>query len=247
MSRNPDPLSGRYDRLYGRRSGPATVVRLQGWPRHRNEAVLYLADGGGRLLEIGCGEGALLSTLAASFGEAVGIELSRMRAEQAKENLAHMPNCRVLDEPLERLPALIEEPFDCIVWADVIEHVVDVIGAMRLIANMSRPRTQLITVTPNAAYLLHRLRSLLGHAPNTSLPSHRNAGFAANPGDTVLLDGGHLHYFSFQQVEMLYEMAGFRPTRRLGFGGRLSRLRNVWPTLLSGAVCVSGIYQGVGS
>jgi len=246
MSENPDPLADRYDRLYGRQSGHAAVVRVQGWPRHRNEAVVHLVEGGGRLLEIGCGGGALLSTLGASFGEAVGIGPSRMRAEQARKNLAGMPNCRIVGEPLERLPALIEESFDCIVWADVIEHVVDVVGAMRLIASMSRPGTQLITVTPNAAYLFQRLRSLLGHAPNTSLPSHRNEGFAATPSGTVLLDGGHLHYFTFRQVVMLYEIAGFRPTRRLGFGRRLSRLRNVWPTLLSGAACVSGIYQGAG-
>jgi hypothetical protein len=60
----------------------------------------------------------------------------------------------------------------------------------------------------------------------------------------VLFDGRHLHYFTYRQVEILYRLAGFRVERRLGLGTRLSRLRNIWPSLLSSVVCLSGIYEG---
>jgi 2-polyprenyl-3-methyl-5-hydroxy-6-metoxy-1,4-benzoquinol methylase len=239
-----DPLSSKYDQLYQGGGERIQALELNGWPRHRNEAVLQLARREGRLLEIGCGEGALLAALAPGFEEAVGTELSATRARRAKRNLACLGNCRVVGDPLERLPEVIGGTFDCIVWTDVIEHVVDVIEAMRVMARLSREGTQLITVTPNAAYLPQRLRVMLGRSLNTSLPRHRNEGFAQPLTETLLLDGGHLHYFTFRQVEMLYEMAGYGPTRRLGYGRRLSRLRDLWPTLLSGAVCVSGIYEG---
>jgi hypothetical protein len=85
---------------------------------------------------------------------------------------------------------------------------------------------------------------LLGKAPNTALPWYPNEGFGKNPADTVMLDAGHLHYFTFRQVEILYRIAGFRPTQRLGIGARWGRLRNQWPTLLSGQVCVAGEYTG---
>jgi hypothetical protein len=62
--------------------------------------------------------------------------------------------------------------------------------------------------------------------------------------ETILLDLGHLHYFTFRQVEILYRLAGFRPERRLGIGKPFGRLRNLWPTLLNGQVCVSGTFQG---
>ncbi|MBK8905043.1 MAG: hypothetical protein IPM53_27935 [Anaerolineaceae bacterium] len=47
------------------------------------------------------------------------------------------------------------------------------------------------------------------------------------------------------KVEILYQIAGFEPEQRLGVGHNLTRLRNWWPTLLSGLVCISGTFQGV--
>lgn len=88
------------------------------------------------------------------------------------------------------------------------------------------------------------MRILRGKAPNTALPWYPNEGFSTNPPETHMLDAGHLHYFTYRQVEILYRIAGFTPTRRLGIGTRWSRLRNWWPTLLSGQVCVSGEYHG---
>ena len=46
----------------------------------------------------------------------------------------------------------MESSFDCIIWAAVIEHIVDVIAAMHILASFSRPGTQPVTVTPNVAF-----------------------------------------------------------------------------------------------
>ncbi len=158
--------------------------------------------------------------------------------------MAHLPHCTVLNLAIEEILDTAEAPFDCIVWADVIEHVADVIGVMHMLAQLSHTNTQLITSTPNIGYLPHRLRILRGKAPNTALPLYPNEGFAQDPTQTILLDAGHYHYFTFRQLEILYGIAGFVPERRLGFGRRFSRLRNRWPTLLSGAVCLVGTYHG---
>lgn len=257
MDSNTDDLQIKYNRLHqrkdqsGQKSSSAAPkieiqpIRLEGWPVNRNQVLVYLARPGGRFLEIGCGTGSVLATLADQFDELVGIELSTVRADMARQGLARFSNCHVYNEPLEQLPQLFDTPFDCIVWADVLEHIVDVIEAMHTLARLSRPGTQLVTVTPNVAYLGQRLRLMLGKGPNTSLPLHKNEGFTIDPSQTVLHDGGHLHYFTFRQVELLYTLAGFQPELRLGIGSRLSRLRNYWATLLSGAVCVSGTFQGV--
>ncbi len=217
-------------------------VRVDGWPADRKQALVYLARPGGRLLEIGCGQGEVLAALAPHFDEVVGTELSSVRAARTRLALAPLDNVRILSEPLENLPDTAVAPFDCIVWADVIEHVVDVIAAMRILARLSHPGTQLITVTPNVAFLPQRISLLRGRAPNTAIPWMPNEGFLPNPAETPMLDGGHLHYFTFRQVEILYQIAGFRPDLRLGIGSRFIRLRNWWPTLLSGLICVSGTY-----
>lgn len=240
-------LAQSYDAIYASDAagGALEPLVVRGWPVHRNEALVYLARPGGRLLEIGSGVGSVLLTLAPRYTEVVGTELSPVRAEAARARLAHLANVRIHTGDLASLAAAEREPFDAIVWADVIEHVDDVIGAMKTLARLSRPGTQLVTVTPNVAYLMQRVRALRGRAPNTSLPHHGNEGFTADPAHTVLLDGGHFHYFTFRQLELLYRVAGFEPEVRLGFGSRLSRLRNRRPTLLSGAVCVAGTYRPV--
>lgn len=219
-------------------------VRVEGWPTDRWQALVHVARPGGRLLEIGCGRGQVLATLAPYFDEVVGAELSPIRAERARRGLAHLPNCRILTLPLEDLDETVAPPFDCILWADVIEHIIDVIGAMHILANLSRLGTQLVTVTDNISFLPQRLRLLLGRAPTTAWAAYPNVGFAENPAQTILLDLGHLHYFTFRQIEILYRIAGFRPEHRLGIRGkRLGRLANLWPTLLSGQICVSGTFQ----
>lgn len=246
MSTDADKvLAAKYDELYqfDAFSDKVEPIEVNRWPKDRYQALVYLARPGGRLLEVGCGRGEVLLSLAPYFDEVVGVELSAIRADRTRRQLAQLPNCRIVNEPLDRLAATVNPPFDCIIWGDVLEHVVEVIGAMRTLASLSRPGTQLVTVTPNIAFLPLRLRLLFGRAPTTTAACP-NEGFYINPHQTVLHDGGHLHYFTFRQVEILYRLGGFRPERRLGFASRFSRLRNYWPTLLSGSVCVSGTFQG---
>jgi SAM-dependent methyltransferase len=239
-------LSDKYNEIYRATNFPATPLaplRVDGWPANLQQALVFMARPGGRLLEIGCGGGEVLATLAPHFAQLVGIDFSIAQVERARRNLGHLSNCDVLNLSLEELPNLRLAPFDCIVWADVIEHIVDVISALKIIADLSRPGTQLVTVTPNVAVLPNRLRLLLGRAPTTS-SRYRDEGFAHDPQHTVLHDTGHLHYFTFRQVETLYRLAGFVPQRRLGCATHFSRWRNLWPSLLSISVCVSGEFKG---
>ena len=188
-----------------------TLTQWGGWPKNRNGAMVYLARPGGRLLEIGSGAGSVVATLAPQYDMALGTELSAVRTESAQTRWQQIPNLSFRQTTLENLAEQETEPFDCIIWADVIEHVVDIIGTMKTIAKLSRPGAQLVTVTPNIAYLPRRWRALQGYAPATSSLFDRNEGFLADhPERTSLRDGGHLHYITFRQLELLYQMSGFR-------------------------------------
>lgn len=248
-------MQEKYDQLYGGEAVGAdeksdaihlVPVRPSDKPDNRKQALVQMARPGGRLLEIGCGTGDVLASLAHQYDEVVGTELSAVRAKRTQLALSHLPHCRIVHEPLETMVDLFDAPFDSIIWADVIEHIADVVGAMHILAKLSKPGTQLVTVTPNVAFLPQRLNVLRGRAPNTAIPAYPNEGFTQNPNQTKLLDHGHLHYFTFRQIEILYQIAGFRSDQRLAVGARFYRLRSWWPTLLSGLVCVSGTYQNKG-
>ena len=232
--RRRDALREAYDAVYSR-GAQEVRIRESGWPRNRYEAVLRLAPRGRRVLDVGCGDGDVLAALAPRFEFLAGVELSPNRAENARARLsacgAHFDIAQV---NLEHGLPYDDCTFDCIVWADVVEHVVDVFGSMREVARALAPGGRLVTITPNIAGIRKRLTLLTGRFPSTSAASE---GIAVRPGE--LFDGGHLHYFTFSSIEALYRRAGVEPERSMGFG-RFGRLHDFRPTLLSGEVAVVG-------
>jgi len=197
-----------------------------------------LCAGGGSLLELGSGDGLLLHNLADRYDRLVGIDFVERRVQAVRSELERhglADRVELVTHPVDDcLPEkLAGERFDCIVWADVIEHVVDVLAVFRDIARLAKPGGFLVTVTPNVASLKRRLALVRGRFPSTS---GSDEGFEVPEGE--MFDGGHVHYFTFRAVERLHREHGFdADVTRLGFG-RFGRLHNVWSTLLSGGVAV---------
>jgi SAM-dependent methyltransferase len=73
-----------------------------------------------RVLEIGCGMGANLVTLAETGAEVVGVEGSMSRAKAARVRTSHQPNVTVYAGDVAKLPALA--PFDLVVMVGVLEY-----------------------------------------------------------------------------------------------------------------------------
>ena len=206
------------------------------FPRHRNEALITLAGSGKRVLEIGCGDGNVLYNLRKNFNKLYGVEISSRRADKLQE--ASENNDLKLNISVGNIEAGLDFPdgyFDVVIWADVIEHIVDVWSAMAEIKRLLASEGKLVTCTPNIAEFRRRITLLFGRFPSTS---GRNEGLSVRPGE--LFDGGHLHYFTFSSLSKLYLKYGIKPDKFLGFGN-LGRFHNLHPPLLSGAVCISGV------
>jgi len=226
-----------YDEVYRREPEGFGKLNLDRWPRNRWEALVHaFPPGAGRVLEIGCGNGIVLYHVADRCRELAGIEIAVNRCRVARKNLSH------LEKPVEIIPGNIERgidkadgSFDVIMWADVIEHVVDLFAAMREVHRLLAPGGTLLTATPNVAYLPRRLQLLRGRFPGTSAAGE---GFRVRPGE--MYDGGHLHYFTCGSLKRLYRHFGLQVVRTVGFGRVLGRLRNLWPSLLSGSALVVG-------
>lgn len=103
---------------------PQTAEFWRRFGRHRPDV------GGRKILDIGCGRGALCRELANQGADVIGIDLDKSRIAWAERNT---PSVRFLAAPLSEID---EGPFDLIVCKDTMEHVVDVPGLLREV----RPR-----------------------------------------------------------------------------------------------------------
>jgi methionine biosynthesis protein MetW len=171
--------------------------------------VLARRYAGGTLLDVGCGDGTLAALVSGSFDTLHGIELVRGAAQRAAGRgvVALVAN---LDR--DGLPYR-DRSVNLVTCLDVVEHVLNPRRLVTEIARILRPGGHCILATPNIRYwrYLRRL-AVAGHFPHTS-------------GDTEGYDGGHLHYFTFRDVEELLRSARLRPIARAAtYGGRGRRL-----------------------
>lgn len=226
-----------YDTVYESETLGIQPLDINRWPRNRWDALIHSCpDKVGNLLEIGCGNGVVLHHVAERCDTLTGVEFSSKRCELSRANL------KGIDTPIEIVHGNIEEgidkpdgSYDVVLWADVIEHVIDVFAAMREVSRLLAPGGTLVTSTPNIAYVRYRVALLLGKFPGTAA---KDEGFAVRPGE--MYDGGHLHYFTVATLKRLYRMNGIEPTQVVGVG-RLGKFHNLWPSLFSGTAQVMGI------
>lgn len=113
------------------------------------------------ILDIGCGEGSLLKTLAQAHPRArlAGAELAASALDLARRNLPEA-DLAVLDVERGALP----RAFDLVVCSDVVEHIADDAAALRHMAAMTNPGGHLVVAT-----LQGRMRAFekgVGHVRN---------------------------------------------------------------------------------
>ena len=123
-------------------------------PSHRAELdflQMYLSDRpGGRLLEVGCGDGWLLSLLAARGWQTEGLDFDPRAVEAARSRGLEV-----------RLGPIGEQGypdggFDAVVMVHVLEHVPDPLELLQACHRVLRPGGSLVIITPNVDGFGHR-------------------------------------------------------------------------------------------
>jgi methionine biosynthesis protein MetW len=182
----------------------------------RQETALRLVERGERLLDVGCGRGAVAAALSTRFDEVHGVD-----GDEESLAVADRRGIRTALVDLDAQPLPYSDgTFDAALCLEVVEHVRDPRLLALELARVLRPGGRLYLSTPNIRFAGY-LRTLVlgGRFPLTS-------------GDAAGFQGGHVHFFTFADVEALLTAAGFvavehygvtTPRRRRSFLYRAAR------------------------
>ncbi|HXH23907.1 MAG TPA: class I SAM-dependent methyltransferase [Vicinamibacterales bacterium] len=191
---------------------PLKYTTLNLDPDESHALVLALVPPGRKVLDIGCATGYLSDALAARGCRVVGVEIDPRAAAVARQR-----GLDVRVGPLAQVMNRSEQgTFDCLVFADVLEHVVDprtfLQGALRFL----RPHGVVVVSVPNVAHWSVRLALCRGQFDYTP---------------TGLLDETHLRFFTADSLERLLAGCGLTVVERrysVGSGTYWRTSRWIW-------------------
>ncbi len=150
----------------------------------------------GRLLELGCGLGHLLSLLNDRF-RTVGADIAPYAAEQTRRNA---PGCSALVASADALEVFADCSFDVVIALHLVEHLADPARALAQTQRILAEGGLLLLATPNPVYALRPLKH-----PD-QIP------------DAIAKDPTHINVHPPEVWRRWAEQAGFRILRQFGDG-----------------------------
>lgn len=172
-------------------------ARAYGYESSRPDVREHVPSAARRVLDLGCSSGALGAELKRErHAHVVGVEIDPGYASEAQARLD-----RVVVSDVESFLAAEagEEEFDCVIAADVLEHLVDPWTALRRATGLLRPGGTAVVSVPN---VLH-WRGLARLVWTCRWPRD----------DAGPFDRTHLRWFTGTDVTELLEQAGLQPLR----------------------------------
>jgi methionine biosynthesis protein MetW len=164
------------------------AARAAAYESERGEIVGLVPGGVRRVLDLGCSTGWLAAALKARGEvEVVGIEREPAYAAEARTRCD-----RVIEGDVEDVPPGLGR-FDCLVAADVLEHLVDPWSALDAYVAMLDPGCRAIVSLPNVAHWTTFARLARGSWPRLPEGIH---------------DATHLRWFTLRDAIELCEGAG---------------------------------------
>jgi methionine biosynthesis protein MetW len=164
----------------------------------RQDILRLIPEGVTRVLDVGCSVGTLGQAIRERDGaEVVGVEVDEDMAAQARGRLDAVHVADVEDATL--IGRLGDTPFDCIVLADLLEHLVDPWTVLRRFTERLAPNGVVVASLPNIRHYT-TIRTLLfqGYWP------YRDRG---------IHDRTHLRFFTLRNVHELFDSAGLKITK----------------------------------
>jgi 2-polyprenyl-3-methyl-5-hydroxy-6-metoxy-1,4-benzoquinol methylase len=150
----PSVRPGRDERARGRVRRHFDRIARHGMPARRRYRYYYedlyglirdQVEPGSTVLDLGCGDGALLASLQPSFG--VGVDFSLTAIQQAR---SHHPDLEFVCADVERLP--VGGTFDYVIVSNVVGYLIDVQEFFRNLSRVTHPASRVIVAYYNFAW-----------------------------------------------------------------------------------------------
>lgn len=174
------------------------AVRAGAYENPRPDVQRMVPAGARRILDLGCSSGALGAGLKARSAdvEVVGVELDPVYAERARGRLdrVEVADLEATLATPEDARALVGDGYDCVVAADVLEHLREPWTALSSAVALLRPGGAVVVSLPNVRYW-ETFWTLARHG---TWP-RREAG---------IFDATHLRWFTLGDAMNLLEDAG---------------------------------------
>ncbi len=190
-----------YEKIWQRKAQDSGLEIERG---SRADIALKLLEKGDKLLDIGCGDGTLGYFAKNNYNEVYGVDVSDIALKIAKGRGIITRKVNINEESLP----FEADYFDAVTCLDVLEHVFEPEDLIKESSRVLKEGGIVVISTPNIRYW-HHLYDLAfrGIFPKTS-------------GDKEHYDGGHLHYFTFGDIEILLEKRGFKVLQMSGVFGK---------------------------
>lgn len=237
-----DKVRKYYDKRYAEgRTGkkPSGILgwmflRLRKFEISRISTAFDLLDKGKRVLDLGVGGGKLLG-LCKKYGkyeELYGLDISSVVVKRAKRTIKELTGdlsgVFIKRADINDTFPFRAKMFDAITCIAVLEHIFDPHFVIAEIKRTLKPGGVLILEVPNLVWFPRRLAVILGKLPVTA--------------DEEGWDGGHLHYFTFEETGKLLKKFNFEIEYK-GSSGIFASIRNLWPSILGGNIIIKARHK----
>jgi len=183
----------------------------------RKDMLKYIPQDIHATLEFGCGLGGFSAMLKDKFGsESWAVEKDASAAQKAAEKLDRV----ITGDAADCLDELPENYFDCMMFFDVLEHLVDPYSLLCSLKAKLSPGGLIVASIPNIRYY----RALV------DLVIHGNWDYK----DHGTLDKTHLRFFTFKSITKTFNSLGFEILKLEGLHSTSSRTYRVLNLLLPG-------------
>lgn len=158
----------------------------------REDMLKYVPSATKTSLEFGCGEGGFSALVKERMGvEAWAVEIVEGAAKKAEEKLDNVINA----DAYEAINLLPDNYFDCIIFFDILEHLVDPYLLLTLVKKKLTKNGVILTSIPNIRFYRTFVRFVL----------HGEWDYQ----DKGIMDKTHLRFFTRKSILKMYDDLGF--------------------------------------
>lgn len=153
----------------------------------------YIPNSARVILEVGCNDGSFLASLRRNDRETWGVETNREAAQCASTRCTFM-KVGDFDEVFDDLP---RNHFDCVVFNDVLEHMLSPWEAVGKTKMLLAPEGVVVSSIPNFRYLTNLFKEII-----------YDGEFRYKP-EGGILDETHFRFFTSKSIRRMFREQGF--------------------------------------